>query len=60
MIIVAASGAISLGTDDIQLQLTAGSFGFVDVFGVVASFGLSGVLRQTPAATDLSYKETFP
>jgi len=35
------------------LQLTAGIFGFMKVFGVVMGFGLSSVFRQTPAATEL-------
>jgi len=35
------------------LQLTAGIFGFNNVFGFVVGFGLSDVFRQTPAATEL-------
>ena len=35
------------------LQLTAGSFCFYNVFGVVVGFGLSDGFRQTPAATEL-------
>jgi len=35
------------------LQLTAAAFGFINVFGFSAGFGLSNVLRQIPAATEL-------
>jgi hypothetical protein len=35
------------------LQLTAGGFGVINVFGVAAGFGLSSVFRQNPAATEL-------
>jgi hypothetical protein len=31
----------------------SGSYGFINVFGVVAGFGLSNAFRQTPAATEL-------
>jgi len=31
-----------------SLQLTAGSCGFINVFGLATGFGLSGVFRQTP------------
>ena len=36
-----------------SLQATAGSCGFINVFGVVAGFGLSDVFRQTPTAPEL-------
>jgi len=35
------------------LQLTAGIFGFINVFWFAAVFGLSDLSRQTPAATEL-------